>query len=416
MSAQAHPASGPRSGHRASLASLGWQPSSLIGLPEDVARCFAREEGLAWLDSALPEPGSLSLLAANPTRLLKGHLDEDWQAVEEALAQGGGLMGWVGFEGEYCLGRYDWALAYEHDSGQWWQWGSAPETLPQAPTLGPKQPLNFELQTTRSAYLNAVRRALEYIAAGDIYQVNLSHHWRAAWPKGADFWPLYLALRQVSPAPQAAFLHLDACRVFCASPEQFLQMEGRHIVTRPIKGTRPRHPNDPAEDARSARELAHCEKERAELLMITDLLRNDLGQVCAFGSVHTPELWRVEAFAQVHHLVSTIEGRLRADLSHAAALKACLPGGSISGAPKRRALEIIQELEPQPRGLYTGAIGCLGLGGMSLWNLAIRTAVQRDDEIRIHAGSGIVADSQPLREWQETLHKASGLLSAFKRP
>jgi anthranilate/para-aminobenzoate synthase component I len=190
-------------------------------------------------------------------------------------------------------------------------------------------------------------------------------------------------------------------------------MSGRTITTRPIKGTRPRFPDDPALDAQSARDLPACDKERAELLMITDLERNDLGQVCEYGTVHVPDLWRVESFAQVYHLVSTVTGTLRPGISHAAAFRACFPGGSISGAPKKRALEIIAELENHPRGLYTGAIGYFGFDGRSQWNIAIRTAVQQAEEITFHVGSGIVADSIPEREWEETLHKASGILSAW---
>ena len=147
--------------------------------------------------------------------------------------------------------------------------------------------------------------------------------------------------------------------------------------------------------------------------MITDLERNDLGQVCEFGSVRVPELWKVESFAQVFHLVSTVTGTLRPGLSHAAAFRACFPGGSITGAPKKRALEIIRELEPHPRGLYTGAIGGFGFNGESRWNIAIRTAVQQGARLHFHAGSGIVADSDPDQEWEETQHKAAGLLAAW---
>jgi anthranilate/para-aminobenzoate synthase component I len=273
--------------------------------------------------------------------------------------------------------------------------------------------LPFVPQVSKADYTAAVRRAQAYIAAGDIYQVNLSHPWRAGWPVGREFLPYYLRLREISPAPHAACLNLDGTTIMSASPELFLKMDGRTITTRPIKGTRPRFPDDPARDVQSARDLLACEKERAELLMITDLERNDLGQVCEYGSVQTPDLWQVESFAQVYHLVSTVTGTLRPGISHAAAFRACFPGGSISGAPKKRALEIIAELETHPRGLYTGAIGYFGFDGTSQWNIAIRTAVQRGKEISFHAGSGIVADSIPDREWEETLHKASGILRAW---
>jgi anthranilate/para-aminobenzoate synthase component I len=181
----------------------------------------------------------------------------------------------------------------------------------------------------------------------------------------------YPRLRRASPAPYACFLRLGDTAVLSASPECFLQIDGRRIMTRPIKGTRPRG----ADDASVMEELLGSEKERAELVMITDLERNDLGQVCEYGSVRVPELLHLEAYEQVFHLVSTVEGRLRDEVSHVEALRACFPGGSISGAPKKRAMEIIAELEPFPRGIYTGAIGSFGFNGESRFSMAIRTAV-----------------------------------------
>jgi anthranilate/para-aminobenzoate synthase component I len=189
-------------------------------------------------------------------------------------------------------------------------------------------------------------------------------------------------------------------------------MDGPNILTRPIKGTRPRGPS-PAADTAAATELGGSPKERAELVMITDLERNDLGQVCDYGTVHTRELLTLEHFAQVHHMVSTVAGRLRPGVDHIDALRACFPGGSVTGAPKIRARQIIAELEPAPRGLYTGAIGCFGFDGTSTFNIAIRTAIlQRDGLAHFHTGAGIVADSIPAQEWQETLWKASGILQA----
>ena len=182
------------------------------------------------------------------------------------------------------------------------------------------------------------------------------------------------------------------------------------METRPIKGTRPRF-RDEAADQKSMLDLLASEKERAELLMITDLQRNDLGQVCQFGSVHVPELLRLERYAQVFHLVSSVQGTLRSSEDHLSALQACFPGGSITGAPKHRAREIITELEGTPRGLYTGCIGYLGFNQESHFNIAIRTMVVEKDRAHFHVGAGIVADSVPELEWQETLHKASGLLA-----
>lgn len=384
--------------------------------PQQVAAALAREPGFVWLDSAVAGRGSVSHLTARPVGFLEGNLQADWVSVESVLAarqgQAGGLYGWVGYDGCFRLGIYDGILRFDHDSGQWSSglpWLNELESA----EVPPRSPLAFVPQVSKADYMAAVSRAQDYITAGDIYQVNLSHPWKARWPDGGHELAMYLQLRQVSPAPHAAFMALGGTSVFSASPELFLRMEGPVISTRPIKGTRPRFPDDPEKDAASARELPLCEKERAELLMITDLERNDLGQVCEFGSVLTPDLWRVESFAQVYHLVSTVTGILRPGISHAAAFKACFPGGSISGAPKKRALEIIAELEKHPRGLYTGAIGYFGFDGTSQWNIAIRTAVKDGDEVTFHAGSGIVADSVPEREWEETLHKASGILRAW---
>ncbi len=406
------------------------QPSSFdavaekIGAPPEpvgLARRLAGQPGLVWLDSALAGPGARSWLAWRPQTVLHGHLDHDWTQVEAALADGlaqggsGGLLGWVGFDGHFVLGIYPQALVYDHDHGHWFDPAGLLAQLPsQDPPAGAAPSLAFTPQVPREAFVNQVRRAQAYIAAGDIYQVNLSHPWQADWPAQADALAAYLRLREVSPAPHAAFLDLAGTRVLSASPELFLDLRDRAITTRPIKGTRPRFPADPERDARSKADLPASEKERAELLMITDLERNDLGQVCEFGSVRVPELWKVESFAQVFHLVSTVTGTLRPGLSHAAAFRACFPGGSITGAPKKRALEIIRELEPHPRGLYTGAIGGFGFNGESRWNIAIRTAVQQGERLHFHAGSGIVADSDPDQEWEETQHKAAGLLAAWR--
>jgi aminodeoxychorismate synthase component I len=255
------------------------------------------------------------------------------------------------------------------------------------------------------------RRAQEYVAAGDIYQVCLAHRFSA--PFGGDPWPLYLSLREASPAPHSAFLHLGDETVLSSSPECFLKMSGRRISTRPIKGTRPRK-RDPEEDEREAFELKTSPKEIAELVMITDLERNDLGSICEYGSVSATQLLHLERYAQVFHLVSTVEGELRQNISQVGAMAACFPGGSISGAPKKRALEIIRELEPVPRGLFTGAIGYFGYNGESQFNIAIRTVVIREGEASFHVGAGITADSDPEKEWEETLHKAAGILQAAK--
>ena len=216
------------------------------------------------------------------------------------------------------------------------------------------------------------------------------------------------------PGPDGGWLELDGKEVLSSSPETFLRISGRGIETRPIKGTRPRSA-DAAEDRRLAVELQTSPKEIAELVMITDLLRNDLGRVCDFGSVEVREMLRLETLAQVHHLVSVVGGRLRREMGQVEALAACFPGGSITGAPKKRAMEIIDELEAGPRGIYCGAIGYFGYGGESQFNIAIRTMVRDGGLLSFHTGAGIVADSDPEREYEETLHKAEGIRLALAR-
>jgi len=284
---------------------------------------------------------------------------------------------------------------------------------------------------SRADFISAVEHAQRYIRAGDIYQVNLSQRLTAKlprWGEAADEparedarptnrtgWEMFQRLSAVSPAPFSAFFDCGNYQVVSSSPEQFLRLSGSHIQTRPIKGTRPRTA-DPTRDAQLAYELQTSAKELAELVMITDLLRNDLGKVCEYGSVQTPELARLERFAQVQHLVSTVEGRLRKDMTHLAALAACFPGGSITGAPKFRAMEIIDELEPITRGPYCGCHGYLGFNRESQLSITIRTAVCKDGFAHFSVGAGIVADSNPAAEYEETLAKAAGFLAALNQP
>ncbi len=273
------------------------------------------------------------------------------------------------------------------------------------------QPPAVTSSLSRADFLTAVQRALRYIHAGDIYQVNLAQRLSAPCPVGG--WDYFERLSTVSPAPFSAFFDCGDFSVVSSSPELFLRLSGSHILTRPIKGTRPRSA-DPLRDAQLTYELQRSEKEMAELVMITDLLRNDLGRVCEYGSVQVPELVRLERYPQVQHLVSTVEGRLRAGITHLDALAACFPGGSITGAPKIRAMEIIDELEPVARGPYCGCHGYLGFNRESELSITIRTAVVRDGTAWFHVGAGIVADSKPEAEYDETLAKAGGLLAALE--
>jgi para-aminobenzoate synthetase component 1 len=266
---------------------------------------------------------------------------------------------------------------------------------------------------SRAGFIAAVERAQRYIRAGDIYQTNLSH--RLAAPCAGTGWDLFQSLAAVSPAPFSAYLDCAEFQIASSSPELFLRLDGSRILTRPIKGTRPRSA-DPDHDARLTYELQTSPKEMAELVMITDLLRNDLGRVCEYGSVQVPELVRLERYPQVQHLVSTVEGRLRPGVTHFAAFASCFPGGSVTGAPKIRAMEIIDELEPITRGPYTGALGYLGFNRESQLAIAIRTAVCKEGTAYFHAGAGIVADSIPAAEYDETMAKARGFLEALNLP
>jgi para-aminobenzoate synthetase component I len=372
------------------------------------------------------------VIGAEPTAILKGsiHQPDGQEQLRAALRNHppscgaddmptGGLCGWVDYEGHYLFGIYPTLLVHRHTDGTWWENGSLSTDLrdpsptggspaPPHPAIGP-----FHPRTSREAFLDQVGRIRDWIAAGDIYQVNLSQAFDAD-VHGSSLFDLYRTLRTASPAPMAAWLELDHREVLCSSPESFLHISGRTIETRPIKGTRPRFA-DPEADRRSARELLGSPKETAELVMITDLLRNDLGQVCEFGSVKVAEMLRLESLAQVHHLVSTVRGILRHDTDAVGALAACFPGGSITGAPKKRAMEIIRELEPSPRGIYCGSIGWLAFNGESRFNIAIRTLVREGSRLTYQTGAGIVADSDPEREYDETLHKAAGIQLALRR-
>jgi len=258
-------------------------------------------------------------------------------------------------------------------------------------------------------YAAAFRRVQAYLHAGDCYQVNLAR--RFTVPYRGDPQAAYLALRGASPAPFAAWLRVPGVDVLSLSPERFLRLDADgQVTTEPIKGTRPRSA-DPGQDAAARHELMSSAKDRAENVMIVDLLRNDLGKGCEVGSVRVPSLCRGERFASVHHLVSTVTGRLAPGRRATDLLRDCLPGGSITGAPKRRAMEIINELEPGPRGVYCGAIGYLGLDGRMDTSIAIRTATCGDGCMTYWAGGGVVADSTCAAELQETEDKAAGFLS-----
>jgi len=264
---------------------------------------------------------------------------------------------------------------------------------------------------THSEYLAAISRIDHYIHEGDCYQVNLAQ--RFSVRTEGDPWQGYMRLRRLNSAPYSAYLNTPDCQIMSSSPERFLRVRKGAVETRPIKGTSPRA-DDPVADRALAEALLNSPKERAENLMIVDLLRNDLGKVCTPGSIQVPALFQLESFARVHHLVSTIRGQLAQDQTALSLLRACFPGGSITGAPKLRAMEIIEELEPQRRGVYCGSIGYIGFDGAMDSNIAIRTLVHAEGITRLWAGGGITADSDAEAEYRETYHKAAALLDMLQ--
>jgi para-aminobenzoate synthetase component 1 len=350
---------------------------------------------------------------------------------------------------DLAVGFYDWVLAFDHRSHRAWlistglpeahpgprrrragrrlaavrhvlrempaepPWDTGP-ALPAA-NLCPQYPLPLLRQLTsnfdRPSYLAAVRRAINYIHAGDCFQVNVAQ--RLLYPAALSPLDLYERLRERNAAPFAGLFDLGGAIVASASPERFLRVEAGAVETRPIKGTRPRGTTANEDRARAA-ELLRSAKDRAENVMIVDLMRNDLGRVCQYGSVRVPAVCRLESYRYVHHLVSEVRGRLRDGLGPVDLLRAAFPGGSVTGAPKVRAMEIIAELEPSARGPYCGALGYIGFDGTMDTNILIRTFTISRGWVQFPVGGGIVADSDPEGEYEETLHKAEGLLRALR--
>ncbi len=272
-------------------------------------------------------------------------------------------------------------------------------------------PSDLKSNFTRLEYLAAVEAAREYIAAGDIFQVNISQRFSADFP--GDAYQLYCYLRHINPAPFAAYLDFDGLALVCASPERFLRVRKDQVETRPMKGTRPRGATQ-AEDEALAHELRQSVKDKAENVMIVDLVRNDLGRVCSFGSINVKDLWTLEKYATVFQLTSTIEGRLKPGMSRIDLLRACFPGGSITGAPKVRAMEIIDELEPTRRNAYTGSIGYFAFSGEMDLNIVIRTMLAKSGKVYFQVGGAITYDSDPEKEYQETMDKAKALLQSLR--
>lgn len=354
----------------------------------------------------------------------------------------GGLVGYLGYEWlhqledvpaqvqddlslpDVCFGYYETIAAFDHDLKKAWIFSSDGEQAAQAlkdklyQTVEHKeyQPvhLNWVSDFTAETYQASVQRVIDYILEGDIFQANLTQRFQANLPDEFDRYSFYQNLRKTNPAPFSAYLNFDSFTIASSSPERFLKVMDRHVETCPIKGTRPRS-NDPVVDQENANALLNSEKDRAENTMIVDLLRNDLSKVCKPNSVRVPELCGLHSFASVHHLISTVLGDLKDGRDSLDLLRACFPGGSITGAPKVRAMEIISELEPVRRNLYCGTIGYIGYDGTMDTNIVIRTVIFKGDKACVQVGGGIVADSAPESEYQETLDKARALWAAFER-
>jgi para-aminobenzoate synthetase component 1 len=411
-----------------------------------------------------------SFLAADPIDTINAKASE-WRSVCERVRATllappvpdahlppfrGGWLGWFSYElgsafdhiarhpnqprpvADIALGLYDWVIAWNHALGHAWLISTGIDATGTADPQRARLRADAMLERwtgSRSAgtgearvaialprsdfgaeqYQTAVDRVIAYVLAGDIFQANLAQRFTTAFDR--DPIMLYTELRRGTPAPMAAFLRRGDVSVVSASPERFIRlaMPSRQIETRPIKGTRPRHV-DPEADRQLADELQHSEKDRAENVMIVDLMRNDLSRVCVPGSVKTPELCALESHPTVHHLVSTVTGELRPGHDALDVIAATFPGGSITGAPKLRAMEIIGELEPVARGVYAGSIGWIGLDGAMDTSIAIRTVTVSHGIATFHAGGGITASSIATDEYQESLDKARALIAAIVTP
>ena len=333
---------------------------------------------------------------------------------------------------DMAIGIYDWALIVDHVMRRSYLLGAGrdPETeknwsklvqrfsdVGDGPGDGEAKQLpdrvagHFQVDTSRSAYFAAFQRIQDYIRDGDCYQVNLTQRFHLDGPVAS--WPLYCSLRRRNPAPFSAFMRLPGAAILSFSPESFLQVRGHCVTTRPIKGTRERS-RCLHEDQQLIQALQNSEKDRAENLMIVDLLRNDLSRSCIPGSVKVPQLCRIESYASVHHLVSTVTGCLQPGQHALDVLRHCFPGGSITGAPKRRAMQIIDDLEPWGRGVYCGSLVHIGFNGDMGSSIAIRTLVHHDSRLYCWSGGGIVSDSKAETEYQECFDKLSAILRFFR--
>jgi para-aminobenzoate synthetase component 1 len=390
----------------------------------------------------ITQQGKVSYSDEDPFILVKQYLKNNFQPIKE-LPFNGGAMGYFSYDlarrlevlpviakdeenlAEMAVGIYSWVVIVDHQKKQSWlvgndvdnkewknlinQFDSIPKTNEDDSfVVLDKTQSNFDKQS----YEQAFKKIKQYLKEGDSYQVNLAQRFVNSCT--GNPWVAYQVLRKINPAPFSGYLNYPDVQVLSSSPERFLKVTDGQVETKPIKGTRPRL-KDPEKDAAQKKELVNSQKDRAENVMIVDLLRNDLSKNCQQGTVKVPVLFDVESFATVHHLVSTVTGDLD-DGQHALdLLRDCFPGGSITGAPKIRSMEIIEELEPNRRGLYCGAIGYIGFDGNMDTNIVIRTLIHSKNSIRFWAGGGIVYDSVMEDEYQESLDKAAALLDLMER-
>ena len=381
---------------------------------------------------------------ADPFELVKQQLISDFPRVGE-LPFNGGAIGYFSYElarrletlpiiaedaehiADMAVGIYEWAVIVDHQQQKSYlvghgceeqKWHSLIAQFSQLPDQQQQRQDHFKVvgdirsNMDKAFYKQAFERIKQYLKEGDCYQVNLTQRFAARCE--GDPWTAYQLLRQVNSAPFSCYLNFPEVQILSSSPERFLKLTQGLVETKPIKGTRPRKQNA-SEDQQQIKSLENSHKDRAENLMIVDLLRNDIGKTCKKGSVKVPVIFNVESYATVHHLVSTVTGLLAEDQHALDLLKSCFPGGSITGAPKIRAMEIIEELEPNRRGVYCGAIGYIGFDGNMDSNIAIRTLVHSGNTIRFWAGGGIVNDSIVEEEYQESFDKAAALLELLRQ-
>ncbi len=438
----------------------------------DPLATFARlrqRPGAVLLDSGRPVAtnGRYDILSSDPlatleifanrqaqlsstTLTLPAHLDDDSTAQQQWLLEQlpvptldselpflGGLIGYWSYDlgRQDCsvssqhppatqlplarLGLYDWCITFDHATQQAWLVASDARRqevltwLEQAPPAGEPFTLTqpFKAQLNQAEYTERFEAVQRYIRAGDCYQINLAQRFSARYE--GDEWQAYLQLRRATPTPFSGYMAWQGQAVLSLSPERFIQCRDGRVETRPIKGTRPRG-ETPANDQALAKELLDSTKDRAENVMIVDLLRNDLGRVCTPGSIRVPQLCQLESYPNVHHLVSVVQGELAPAHSPLSLLTAAFPGGSITGAPKIRAMQIIDELEPCQRSVYCGSLGYIDIRGSMDTSIAIRTMVADHGSLHVWGGGGLVADSQADEEYTETLDKIRHLIGALE--